>query len=377
VTPEAPQPGRVSTLELFFDLVFVFTITQLTTVLIDGDDGRALLQVVLMLGLIFWMYGGYAWLTNSVGLDRLERRLLLLGGMAAFLVMALAIPHAFDGDGLAFGLAYLVIVSIHTGLYTRATSESSRQAILRLAPFNATTGMLVLVGGIAGGTATYVLWTLAFAAEWVTPLVAGTDDFEIEPAHFVERHGLLVIVAIGESVVAIGIGAGHLDVDVPLVAVAVLGLLVSACLWWTYFGSGEDEHAERALAEAHGRQGRLAINAFGYPHLGLLLGVIAAAAGLKYAIAHPYDPIKAAAAVELGAGVAVFMASDLWFRSVLGLGRGPWRLVAVALALATIPIGTELSATAQLGVLVASLTLCLTMDSSWGDRGRLTARGAH
>jgi low temperature requirement protein LtrA len=354
--------GRVSTLELFFDLVFVFTITQLTAALVDAEGVVVLLRVVLMLGLIFWMYGGYAWLTNAVEIDRLERRLLLLGGMVGFLVIALAIPGAFDADGPAFGLGYLLVVAIHTGLYTRTSSEASRRAILRIAPFNAAAGLLVLAGGLAGGTATYVLWSLAFLLEWLTPLLAGTAEFEIEPAHFVERHGLVILIAIGESVVAIGIGAGHLPVDAPLVAVAVLGLLVSAGLWWTYFGGGDDEAAEEALTGAKGRQGSLAINAFGYPHLGLLLAVIAVAAGLKYAIAHPFHALETAPAIELGAGVAAFMAADIWFRRVLGIGRGHWRLLAGALALVTIPIGLEATATAQLLVLVAALAVCLALE---------------
>ena len=118
----AGQADRVSTLELFFDLVFVFTITQLTAVLSHDPTPRGLLRVVLMLGVIYWMYGGYAWLTNAVAPDRAARRLVLLGGMAGYLVLALTIPDAFSGDDLAFGLAYLVVVSIHAGLFSR-TSE--------------------------------------------------------------------------------------------------------------------------------------------------------------------------------------------------------------------------------------------------------------
>ncbi|HJW61064.1 MAG TPA: low temperature requirement protein A [Actinomycetota bacterium] len=125
---QAERTERVSTLELFFDLVFVFTITQLTAVLSDDPSLRGLLRVVLMLGVIFYMYGGYAWLTNAVAPDRAARRLLLLGGMAAFLVLALAIPRAFSEGDVAFGVAYLVIVSIHCGLYTRTPETQTLRA---------------------------------------------------------------------------------------------------------------------------------------------------------------------------------------------------------------------------------------------------------
>ena len=131
---EAGNTGssRVSTLELFFDLVFVLTITQLTDVLYRAPTLRSLLQVVLMLGLIWWMYGGYAWLTNAVASDTTNRRILLLGGMGGYFLLALAVPDAFSSSGLAFGLAYLVIVGIHTTLFTRAASEGVVNAILRI-----------------------------------------------------------------------------------------------------------------------------------------------------------------------------------------------------------------------------------------------------
>ncbi len=207
----------MSSLELFFDLVFVFTVTQLTAVLTDEPNGTGLARVALMLGLIWWMYGGYAWLTNAVVLDGATRRLLLLLGMGAYLVLALTIPRAFaqDGDGVAFGLAYLAIVLIHAGLFTRASGRGAA-GILRIAPYNLVSALLVLVGGVVGGNAQYAIWILAFLLEWCTPfLVPPQAFFEIEPAHFVERHGLVVIVAIGESVVAIGIGAAGFRSTLP------------------------------------------------------------------------------------------------------------------------------------------------------------------
>jgi low temperature requirement protein LtrA len=193
------QAGRVTPLELFFDLVFVFTITQLTAVLYHAPTLRSLVQVMLMLAAIWWMYGGYAWMTNAVSAHTANRRLLLLGGMGGYFVLALAIPRAFTSSGLAFGIAYLVVVSVHTALFTRSSAAGVVRAILRLAPYNLGSALVILAGGALGGAAQYALWSLAVAFEWLTPVIRGNRGFDIAAAHFVERHGLVVIIAIGES----------------------------------------------------------------------------------------------------------------------------------------------------------------------------------
>jgi low temperature requirement protein LtrA len=361
--PEArTQEARVTTLELFFDLVFVFTITQLTSVLYHELTVRAVVQVVLMLGVIWWMYGGYAWMTNAVSAHTGTRRLLLLGGMAGYFVLALAIPHAFSGSGLAFGLAYLVIVSVHTTLFTRATSASAARAILTLAPYNLGSALVILVGGAAGGATQYVLWSVAVAFEWLTPVIRGIGDFPIAPAHFVERHGLVVIVAIGESVIAIGIGASHLPVDGSLAAVAALGLALSACLWWLYFG-GDDERAERALASMESvRRARGALVGFGYAHLPMLFGIVTIAAAERRAFAHPFTALSWSRAALLAGGVAIFLAGDVLFRLELGIGRVRVRAVATALAAATLPLGATVFPTAQIGALVALLGAAILVE---------------
>jgi low temperature requirement protein LtrA len=327
-----------------------------------------------MLGVIWWMYGGYAWLTNAVAPDRTGRRLILLAGMASYLVLALAIPASFGDDGLAFGIAYALIVAVHTTLFASTSDETVTRAVARLAPFNTATAALVLAGGIAGGTAQYVLWAAAFAAEWGTGLIGGASEgFEVQPAHFVERHGLVVIVALGESVVAIGIGASKLPLDLELAGVAVLGLLLSACLWWAYFG-GDDEAAERALVrEPLVERAWKSLIGFGVWHLPILLGIIATAAGLKQATGHPFDHLHAAPALELAGGVALFMLGDAMFRRTLDIGTGAVRAVTGVAALATIPLGLEVSAAAQIAALVVLLAGALTGERVRGpDRSRGT-----
>jgi low temperature requirement protein LtrA len=381
-TASAPAQ-RVSTLELFFDLVFVFTVTQLTAVLTHDDLSlESLGQVVVMLALIWWMYGGYAWLTNSISTRELRQRAVLLGGMAGYLVLALAVPGAFHGSGLAFGVGYFIVVSVHASLFIWTASAQSSRAFLGIAPYNLFNATLVVVGGALGGTAQAVLWTVAALLEWATPWIANRESqssFEIAPAHFVERHGLVVIVAIGESVVAAGIGAADLAVDAELIVVVVLSLLLSAALWWAYFGADDDEQAERALAGAPPRrQPWIALEGFGVAHYFLLLGVVLTAAGIKKAIGHAYDPLTTAQALALGGGVALFLAADVGFRAILRLGRSVHRAVAAVLALATVPLATEIAAAAQLAVLVAILAAALAGEGSLragpSAQARATAR---
>jgi low temperature requirement protein LtrA len=364
-----PVAERVTTLELFFDLVFVFTVTQLTAVLTHEVSWSALGQVMLMLGLIWWMYAGYAWLTNAVSTRGVARRSVLLGGMAGYLVLALSIPGAFDGSGLAFGLAYALVVVVHATMYMRLASDRSAEAIRGIVPFNLTAALLVVVGGALGGTPQAVLWTIAVVLEWLTPRLAGRgenqQEFEIAPAHFVERHGLVIIVAIGESVVAIGIGASGLPVDFELVSVAVLGLLLSAALWWAYFGADDDEQAERALTLAPApMRPWMALHGFGFAHYFLLLGIVLVAVGLKKATGHAGDELTTAQALALGGGVALFLGADVWFRRVLGLGRSVHRAVAALLALVTVAVGSGVSAAAQLAVLVAILAAALVGEGA-------------
>ena len=364
---EPDRSARVSTLELFFDLVFVFTITQLTNVLVSGGDVEAIAQVVVMLLVIWWMYDGYAWLTNAIATDHLRHRLLLIGGMGSFLVVALAIPQAYTSTGLAFGLGYLAVVLLHASMYVHGTSAREVAAILRIVPFNLAAAVLVLVGGAIGGEVQWVLWAVAAVVLWVTPRFTSVEGFVVAAEHFVERHGLVIIVALGESIVVIGAAAG-LELDAGLALVVLLALALSASLWWVYFS---DEGAvERAMVDApRERRPQLALIAFGYWHYGLLLAIVAVAAGLKKAVADPDDPLGGLIAVELAAGVALFLACEVGFRRTLGIGRSGARLAAAAVALTTIPLGTELDATAQIAALAAIVALALIVEG-WRGRGQ-------
>src|SRR5690349_15845116 len=243
---DADLPLRVSTLELFFDLVFVFAITQLTGILahnVTVEDG---FRVLLVFGALWWMYGGYVWLANARTPARTTERLLMLTGMAGFLIMALAIPDAFYRDGVALGIGYLVVVLVHAWLYQRVNRN-----IARVVPFNLAAALLVIAAGVVKGPAGYVLWTVALALPVLSPLVVHPRGrFAIQPSHFTERHGALVIIVLGESVVDIGIGAEGHEITVALALSAALGLALAAALWWAYFGAADDERAERAMTDA-------------------------------------------------------------------------------------------------------------------------------
>ena len=356
------RSARVSTLELFFDLVFVFTITQLTGVLVAGGNAASALHVVVMLAVIWWMYDGYAWLTNAIATDLLRFRLLLLGGMGAFLVIALAIPSAYVSTGLAFGLGYAAVVLLHAGMYVRGTSVSEVAAILRIVPFNLAAAGMVLLGGVLGGRPQDLLWGGAALLVWLMPWFTSTEGFVIAAEHFCERHGLVIIVALGESIVVIGAGAVGVPLDFRLAIVALLSLALSAALWWLYFRDEEAvEHAMKTASDV--RRARLALVGFGYWHFGLLLGVVAVAAGLKKAIGDPYEPLDGWIGTELGLGVALFTACTVGFRTTLGIGVSRSRLVAAAAALATIPIGTEWSAAGELAVLTAIVVAALLVEA--------------
>lgn len=359
--PDETAPAlRVTAIELFFDLVFAFTLTQLTAVLTEGLTGVHVLAVLLIFGLLWWMYGGYAWLTNARAPEATAERLLLLIGMAGFLIVGLAIPHGFGSDGVALGLGYLLVVCVHSGLYARVN-----QQIWRIVPFNFASALLVIVAGLVGGVGDYVLFFAALAIQALSPFIVKLGGrFDIRAAHFAERHGALVIIAIGESTAAIGIGAAGLPVDVSLVIAATAGLALSAVLWWTYFGNGDDEAGQRAMAAASSeRRPGLAIVAYFYAHMPMLLGVVFIAAGVRAATGHGGSG-GLAAALALGLGTAAFTGGTAAFRAVLHTRPIGLRLAGAAFALATVPLGTYTTIEAQLVVLTFGLIAVLAAEKT-------------
>jgi low temperature requirement protein LtrA len=357
---------RVSTLELFFDLVFVFTLTQLTALLAADPSAETAGRAVLIFIVLFWMYGGYVWLTNRVSPDRPAQRLLMILGMGAFLVCALAIPEAFDGGGVAFGLGYLLAILVHAWLYGQAFGAS---VVMRFAPFNVASALSVTIAGFLDGPGMYVLWGVAILIQFITPSIAArvAPRFDIRSGHFVERHGLLLIVAFGESVVAIGIGIAGRDLDPGLFAIAVMGLALAAALWWAYF-VGDEEGARRAMDAAHTEQRfRLAINGYFYAYIPMLLGVITMAAGVKDSIGLATERLDVGPAVILAVGVAMYLGGDVAFRLVMGIRPIGFRAGGVAAALGTVVLGVSVAAAVQLLSLVVIVVGMLAIESKFSE----------
>jgi low temperature requirement protein LtrA len=364
------ETPRVTTLELFFDLVFVFTVTQVTGLVAHAHGAADFLRALLVLAVTWWMYGGYAWLTNNVGTSGTATRLLILGGMGGFLVMALSIPHVDDRDGVPFALGYLAVVLVHAALFTRAPNASAR-AIYRVAPFNLAGALLVLAAGLAPTAWALPLWTAAGLTLLSSTLVRAERRFELSAGHFAERHGLIILIALGESVVGIGAGVERYPVRLPLVSAALLGLALAAALWWSYF-DGDDAGGEHAMARADtADRARLGLHAYGGTHLLMVVGIVAAAAGVKGAIADLGRPNPGAAAWLLSAGVAIYLVGEAAFRRLLRLGPSRVRLAGAGLALLTAPIGLAAGSLPQLAVLVAILVLLLpSSPASTGARPR-------
>jgi low temperature requirement protein LtrA len=367
-TGRAVEIERASTLELFLDLVFVFTVTQLTELVGHpdglGDYGKALLILLTT----FWMYDGYVWLTGTVSLARPATRIAIFAAMAGFLLMAMAIPtafgateeSAFDG-GVAFGAAYLGVTLIHAGLFSTGPT-SSAAAIWRIAPFNLVSAGFVLAAGFVDEDWRWVLWLAAVATTIAVTVMRREQGFTISAAHFVERHGLVIIVALGESIVAIGGGAAGLEIDVALAATAALALALSASMWWLYFDR-DDERAGQVMAgTASGSRARLGMW-IAYSHVVMVAGVVLMAAGVKSVVAHPTDPAETAAAWNVGAGTALYLLGEVWFRSSLGIGAWVRRLAAAVLLVATIPVALEVSGLAQLAVAVVIVVTMIIFEA--------------
>lgn len=367
---------RVTPVEIFFDLVFVFTLTQLTGVLEEDLTLAGLGRVLLLFGILWWMFSGYVWLANHVPPRAPTLKLLLFVGMAGFLIAAVGIPHAFDATGVVFGVGYLVVICVHLLLFTQA---GIGRALGWLAAYNLAAALLVVAGGFAGGAARTSIWLAALLGQGVLPFLVPRlswvhvlSSYHLVPGHFVERFGLLVIIALGESVVAIGIGVDVYHLGAGTVIMLVLALALPAALWWTYFTDATA--SERALA-AVGSERRIRLGLWiVFAHIPLLLGVVIAAAGIHTAIAHPGDPATWPSALALAGGVAAFLAGVAGARHVLGVGPMWSRLLTAAAVLATVPMGTFLNAGAQLAAVIAVVVAMLVAER--GHHAELTAESS-
>ena len=347
---------RVTPLELFFDLVFVFALTQVTGFLADHLTWIGMLEGAALLVVLWWAWGGYSWLTNAVPAEEvIPARLVILAAMAAMLVASLAFPDAFGEYGVLFGSAYFVVRLLHVALFVLATggTPEAHQAIVRLAPGFLVAPVLLIPAGFVDGLAQGVLWAAAIGIDLGVSLVRGVSGFQVHAGHFVERYSLIVIIALGESIVAIGVGASGLALGVGVVLAAVLGIALAAALWWAYFDLVMLV-AERRLSAAKGEErARLARDAYSYLHLPMVAGIIFVALGVKQTLAHVGDPLGTVPAVALCGGVALYLLGHNAFRlRDVGSVSVP-RLVVTVLCCALVPVAVSIPSLATLAILAA------------------------
>jgi low temperature requirement protein LtrA len=356
---------KVTPLELFFDLVFVFAITQVTAMIADDPSWTGVLRGLLVLAAIWWAWGSYAWLTNTIDPDEGAPRVVIFGAMAAMLVVALAIPGAFEADALTFGIAYLVVRGLHIVLYEIAAAEDPdlHSAVGRLVPPTALSCGLIIVASAFDGWVQGGFWVLALALDYGGVLYGGMAGWRVSPEHFAERHGLIVIIALGESIVAIGIGAAGVALDAAVIAAAAMGVGIAAALWWAYFDIVALV-ATRKLTEFVGRdRNKMARDSYSYLHLPMIAGVVLFAVGVKETIAHVNEPLGTIPAVGLFGGVALYFAAHIAFRwrNVRTVARR--RVATVALLLALIPVGLEVDSLVSLAIVLVVCSTQITYDA--------------
>jgi low temperature requirement protein LtrA len=357
---EEPVEGeqRVTPLELFFDLVFVFAITQVTGLLAADTSWAGLGRGLLVLGALWWAWAAYAWLTNTLDPEEENVRLAMFAAMAAMLVVALAVPEAFDEHGVLFGSAYFLVRVLHILLYAIAAKRERDLlgAVLRMTP-SATAGPALLVAaGFLDGSAQAAFWAGALAIDYLGVLIGRGRGWRVSPGHFAERHGLIVIIALGESLVALGVGAGGLHLDAGVVVAAVLGVAVIAALWWTYFDVIAII-AERLLTQAEGAaRATLARDLYSYLHLPMVAGIVLFALGLKKTLGDVAEPLEPVPAVGLCGGLALYMLAHVLSRLRINRTLGRGRPVAMCALAALIPVAVAVPALAALGLVAAVCT---------------------
>jgi low temperature requirement protein LtrA len=354
MTADAYEP-RVTPLELFFDLVFVFAITRVTALMAHDLSWGSIGQGLLVLAALWWGWAAYAWLTNHVSGDDGRARVVVFVAMAAMVLVALAVPQAFDDHALLFALAYLVMRMAHLALYWVSSLEDPEVhvAVGKLLP-TAITGPLVLVAAaFTDGSLQAALWVAALVVDYGGPFVRGVAGYRVHPAHFSERFSLIVIIALGESIVSIGVGAGDERLDAAIGVAAVLGVLTSGALWWAYFDVVA-ALAHHRLAELEGVvRNTLARDAFAYLHLPMIAGIELFALGVEQVVAHVDGSLPTEAAAALCGGVALYLLAHVAFKLRVTGSLGSQRLLAALLLIVCVPLAAGVTALAALALVTA------------------------
>ena len=362
--PDQASEKRVAPLELFFDLVFVFALTQITYLMSENPTWEGLGQGLLVLVALWWAWCAYAWLTNYIDTEQDVERLLMLGAMAAMLVAALATPHVFSEDALIFGIAYAGVRWLHIFIFAEANEHVDTATAVRVLSRTALPAPLLLIAAaFFDGTVQGAIWVVALAIDLGGPLVFGVRGFRVSAGHFAERFALIVIIALGESIVAIGAGIAGVELDTGLVVAAVFGVALSAALWWAYFDLTailSEEYFRNLRGEARLLVAR---DAYSYLHLPLIAGILLVALGVKKTLGDVDEPLKTVPAVALFGGIALYYAAHVAFRIRTAGTLSRERLVAALVSLALIPVVTEVDSLVALGSAAALAALLIAYES--------------
>ena len=359
------EEERVTPLELFFDLVFVLALTQCTALMAADPTWSGLARGLLVLGVLWWSWVGYAWLTSVVNPEEGIVRLVLFAAMAALLVVSLSVPGAFDGSAALFAGGYAVVRAAHIALFVIASRDNPalRHSVTGLAVSTAVGVGLLLAASFTDGLWQGGLWALALLLDMAGPLFINAEGWMLVPGHFAERHGLIIIIALGESIVAIGVGAGA-AVDEGVVAAAVLGIAVAAALWWLYFDVVA-LYATRHLAQIEDvrRRNETARDSYSYLHFPMVAGIVLGALGLKKTLADVGEPLELVPAIGLLGGTALYLLAHVAFRLRDARSLNLRRLVCAGLLVALLPAARELPALATLGLLVGLLAALIAYET--------------
>jgi low temperature requirement protein LtrA len=361
---ERGDERQVTPLELFFDLVFVFAITQVTSRLAEDPTWRGVLHGMLVLAALWWAWAAYAWLTSAMDVDEGGVRLAMLASMGAMFGVALAVPGAFGDDAVLFGVAYLLVRLLHlvvSGLVARDDPDRS-SALLRFAPTAVFGASLLVLAGFLEGNARIAVWLVALTIDYLGPAVIGVGGgWRVAPEHFAERHGLIVLIALGESIIAIGVGAGF-ELDTGVLVAAALGIVVVSALWWLYFDVAAIL-ARRRLEQARGLElHRLALHAYSYLHLPMVAGIVLFALGLKTTLGDVGEALGTVPAVGLCGGAALYVLAHIGFlyRTTGRVFRR--RTIGATVLLGLIPVAVAIPALAALALVSAVCSLIVAYE---------------
>jgi low temperature requirement protein LtrA len=373
---ERRERETVVPLELFFDLVFVFAFTQVSTLLDADPTWGGVLHAGLLLSVLWWAWSAYAWLTNTLDPEEGGVRMAMFAAIGAMLIASLAAPRAFGRDATTFAIAYLIVRALHLVLYAiagRGDAELLR-AVLRILPPVFLSGMLLLVASPLHGTAKLLCWAAAVVVDYLGPLFGHMRGWRLSPRHFVERFGQIILIALGESIVAIGVGAAGLELDVGLITAVLLGIIVVACLWWSYFDWVVYVAQSRLLEASGARRAELARDAYSYLHLPMVGGIVLFAFGLETALHDTGTSLKPVPAFGLVCGIALYLVAHVTLRLRIGGGLGLGRPIASLVLVALLPVATHVPAAGALGMVAAVCVALIVYEVARHREGRALIR---